>query len=79
LAGLITTIVNIYTARGGFWSGLAIGTAVVTGSCVSVMMTLFLVHGIWKLGNIKKEHNRLKEEARLKQEAEKYFVSLGGR
>lgn len=66
LAGLVTTIVNIYTARNKFWSRTAIVTAVVTGTCASILMILFSVHHFWKLRHVKEEHERLKLEAESK-------------
>jgi hypothetical protein len=52
--GLISTIVNIYTARSGIWSITAITTAVVTGGFTTVMMALYLLYDMWLLNHIKK-------------------------
>jgi hypothetical protein len=59
--GLITTIINIYTAQSGFWSITAIVTAAVTGSCTTIMIVLLLVFDTWGLRKIKKEHAQRKE------------------
>lgn len=59
LAGLITTIVNIYTARSRFWSTTAIITAVVTGICTSVLMVFFSMYYFWKLKRVKDEHKEM--------------------
>jgi len=56
VAGFITTIVNIYTARSGFWSVSAIITASVTGGCTIFMIGCFLIYDTWLLTTIKKEH-----------------------
>jgi hypothetical protein len=59
LAGLISTITNIYTARNKFWSRTAIVTAAITGTCASILMILFFVHHFWNLRLVKEEHARL--------------------
>lgn len=61
LAGLIATITNIYTARNKFWSRTAIVTAVITGTCGSILMILFFVYYFWNLRHVKEEHARLFE------------------
>jgi hypothetical protein len=66
-AGFVTTIVNVYTARSGFWSVTAIVTSTVTGTCTAITIALLLVYDIWKLTAIKKEHKRLKEEAEYRE------------
>lgn len=72
LAGLITTIVNVYTARSKYWSRTAIVTATVTGGCASILMISFYVYNFWKLEKIRKEHCRLVKEAeKAEREAEK--------
>ena len=58
LAGLIATITNIYTARDKFWSRTAIVTAGITGTCASILITLFFIHYFWKLRHIKEEHKK---------------------
>ncbi len=60
----MTTLINVYTARGGFWSVTAIATGAVTGSCTLILGVLFLVYDRWKLGQVKKEHYKFKGEAR---------------
>jgi hypothetical protein len=55
-AGLITTLVNIYAARNGFWSVTAIVTAAVTGSFTALMTALFFIYDTWLLTKVKKDH-----------------------
>ncbi|RDL30194.1 Uncharacterized protein BP5553_10472 [Venustampulla echinocandica] len=62
-AGFLATMVNIYTARSGYWSISAIVTATVTGSCTTIMIVIFVVYDKWLLTNIKKEHEKLKKQA----------------
>ncbi len=61
--GFITTIINIYTVRSGFWSVTAIVTAAVTGSWTTIMLALLVAYDIWGLRKIKKEHDDIKEKA----------------
>ncbi|CZT07752.1 uncharacterized protein RCO7_11239 [Rhynchosporium graminicola] len=66
--GFLTTIINIYTARGGHWSITAIVTAAVTGGCTTFMLVLLLAFDIWGMRRIMKEHD---EKKRAEQEKEK--------
>ncbi|KAH6698194.1 hypothetical protein BKA61DRAFT_741426 [Leptodontidium sp. MPI-SDFR-AT-0119] len=61
--GFLTTIINIYTARGGHWSVTAIVTAAVTGGYTTIMLVLLLVFDIWGMRKIMKEHDDEKERA----------------
>jgi hypothetical protein len=56
VAGLITTLVNVYTAQKGVWSVTAKITAIVTGSCVGVAGFLFAIYNFWALRRIRKSH-----------------------
>jgi len=56
MAGLVTTVVNVYTARGGFWSVTAIVTAAVAGSCTTFMLAFFLFFDLWLLRKVKRAH-----------------------
>ncbi|OCK74620.1 hypothetical protein K432DRAFT_252713, partial [Lepidopterella palustris CBS 459.81] len=44
ITGLITTIVNIYTARGGGWSVTAKATIAVTGASAGISFMLYLIY-----------------------------------
>jgi len=70
-AGLLTTIINIYTARNGFWSVTAIVTAAITCSCTTFLLTLFLVYDTWLLKKVKEDHElALEAERRRKSRRE---------
>ncbi|EHY58958.1 hypothetical protein HRR83_001777 [Exophiala dermatitidis] len=58
VAGLITTLVNVYTAQKGIWSVTAKITAVVTGSCVAAGGFLFAIYNFWALARVKEAHVR---------------------
>ncbi|KAF7894692.1 uncharacterized protein EAF01_010142 [Botrytis porri] len=58
ITGLLTTIINIYTARSGDWSVTAIITASVTGFCTVFLLVQLLFYNFWLLQKIKKEHKR---------------------
>ncbi|KAE8334762.1 hypothetical protein BDV26DRAFT_287303 [Aspergillus bertholletiae] len=56
LAGLVTTLVNIYTAREGEWSIMALLTTIVTGLSASGSLTLLIIYRFGKLVKVKQEH-----------------------
>jgi hypothetical protein len=56
LAGLVTTLVNIYTAREGEWSIMALLTTIVTGLSASGSLILLIIYRFGKLVKIKEEH-----------------------
>jgi len=58
IAGLVTTLVNVYTAQQGVWSVTARVTAIVTGSCVGVAGFLFLTYNFWALRRVRKSHEK---------------------
>ncbi|APA13368.1 hypothetical protein sscle_11g081380 [Sclerotinia sclerotiorum 1980 UF-70] len=58
ITGLLTTIINIYTARSGAWSVTAIITITVTGCCTVFLLASFLIYNFWLLQNVKKEHKK---------------------
>ncbi|KIX02414.1 uncharacterized protein Z518_08355 [Rhinocladiella mackenziei CBS 650.93] len=58
LAGLITTLVNVYTAQHGVWSVTAKITATVTGSCMCVAGGFFLIYNFWALRRVRKVHDQ---------------------
>ncbi len=70
LTGIISTLINVYTARSGFWSVTAIITAAVTGSSTSFMLVLYLIYDLWKLNKVKKDHKSAIEEERRRIEQE---------
>jgi hypothetical protein len=57
-AGLISTIVNVYSQQGGSWSVTAWVTAVVTGASMVVTGILFALYNFWILEKVKKRHGR---------------------
>ena len=58
VAGLITTLVNVYSAQGGAWSVTATITAIVTSVCTGTMLALYLVYNNWLLAGVKKSHEQ---------------------
>ncbi|RMZ77593.1 hypothetical protein DV737_g4243, partial [Chaetothyriales sp. CBS 132003] len=57
-AGLLTTIVNVYTAQKGVWSKSAKIAGSVTGGCLGVAGTLFVVYNFWALEKVRDLHER---------------------
>ena len=58
LAGFLSTIVNVYTARQGDWSITAKVTGITTGACFGVTLFLFAFYNFWVLKKLKARHAR---------------------
>jgi hypothetical protein len=58
-AGLLTTLINVYTSKGRNWSVLAIATVVVTGSTMVIFSTLLVIYKFYLLEEVKKQHEML--------------------
>ncbi|KAF4634582.1 hypothetical protein G7Y89_g3529 [Cudoniella acicularis] len=58
LTGLITTLINIYTAQGRHWSVTAKITIIVIGLCTGNMTVLYLVYNHWILEKMKTTRDR---------------------
>ncbi|KAI9728244.1 MAG: hypothetical protein M1834_007737 [Cirrosporium novae-zelandiae] len=63
VAGVISTLVNVYSAQGGHFSITAKVTTGVTGGCTVVFVTLFAVYKFLFLRNIQNKHNKAVREA----------------
>lgn len=57
-AGLISTLVNVYSQQGGDWSVTAWVTAAVTGGCMVITGILFALYNFWVLDKVKKRHGQ---------------------
>lgn len=57
-AGLISTLVNIYSAQHGEMSITAKVTLCATGGCTGLFLILFVLFDLWALKRIKMRHNR---------------------
>ena len=58
VAGLLTTIVNVYSAQKGVWSITAKITAIVAGSSTAIAGLLFVAYNFWVLGDVRQTHDR---------------------
>ncbi|KAJ6114200.1 hypothetical protein N7512_007645 [Penicillium capsulatum] len=58
LAGLLTTIINLYTAHNGDWSIMALLTVIASGLSVASSLSLVIVYKFGKLERLKQEHNQ---------------------
>jgi hypothetical protein len=58
LAGLISTLVNVYSQQAGVWSTQAWATLGVTGGSMVICGALFAVYNFWVLQKIKNLHGR---------------------
>lgn len=56
LAGLISTIINVYGQQDGVWSLTAEVTGIVTGACAVVTAVLFLIYNLWLLEKVRRSH-----------------------
>lgn len=62
LAGLISTVVNVYSAQNGDMSITAEVTMCVTGGCTGLFLILFVLYNFWAVKRIKNRHNRQLQE-----------------
>lgn len=58
VAGLISTIVNVYSAQDGQYSVTAKVTIVVTSACSAVAAALFLLYNMVMLKLVKRRHEK---------------------
>lgn len=58
LAGLLSTIINVYTAQDKQWSITARVSAIVEGACLVVCGALFIFYSNWMLERVKKRHRK---------------------
>jgi len=58
LAGLLSTIINVYTAQDKQWSITARISAIVEGICLVICGVLFLFYSNWMLERVKKRHRK---------------------
>ncbi len=56
LAGILSTIVNIYGVQHGVFNTSSIITISVNGSVAVVCGVLTLWYGVWRLGRVKRQH-----------------------
>ncbi|GFG16466.1 conserved hypothetical protein [Aspergillus lentulus] len=57
-AGLLTTLINIYTAKNKYWSIMALLTVAVSGVLAASSAGLTVVYKFWKLRIVEEEHAR---------------------
>lgn len=58
VAGLATTVINIYTARNGDWSIMAVLTACITATVALAAFVLIIIYQFGKLEKLKQDHIR---------------------
>lgn len=56
MAGLLTTLINIYTARDGDWSVMALLIVIAAGLSTASSLALVIIYRLGKLKKVKKEH-----------------------
>jgi len=59
LAGLLSTIVNVYTAQNHQWSITAKVSAIVEAGCLAICGALFVFYSNWMLARVRKEHHQV--------------------
>jgi hypothetical protein len=67
-AGLISTLVNVYTQQSSTWSVTAKVTAIVTGTCMGVTGALFALYNFWVLDKVRRSHSREMESTAAYQD-----------
>lgn len=58
LAGLISTLVNVYSAQDGQYSVTARATVIVTAACSVCAVALLLLYNCVMLGIVKRRHDK---------------------
>lgn len=58
IAGLISTLINVYTAQKGHFSLTATVTTIVTGVCTAIFTALFFLYNNWVLEKVRQGHLR---------------------
>ena len=58
LAGLISTLINVYENQGGRWSVTAKVTVIVTGACAVATAILFGFYNFIILSRVKSKHSK---------------------
>ncbi|KAH8602197.1 hypothetical protein B0O99DRAFT_648032 [Bisporella sp. PMI_857] len=76
LAGLISTLVNVYSQQDGKWSVTAWVTAVVTGGCMVITGVLFALYNFWILEKVRRSHGRDMEADRHEGEGKAHEPAL---
>lgn len=56
MAGLLTTLINIYTAKDGDWSVMALLAVIAAGLSTVCSLALIIIYRLGKLEKVKKEH-----------------------
>lgn len=56
LAGIISTLANVYGVQNGDFNKTSIITISVTGGVCAACGILVLVYGVWMLGRVKRQH-----------------------
>ena len=57
-AGLLTTVVNVYTAQKGVWSKSAVIAGSVTGGVMVIAAAIFGLYNFWALEKVRDSHER---------------------
>ncbi|MCJ1285619.1 hypothetical protein MMC26_004960 [Xylographa opegraphella] len=66
VAGVISTLVNIYSAQNGDFSVTAKVTVIATGVCAAITALLFLLYNNWALSRVKERHQKEMDREAIK-------------
>lgn len=58
-AGLLTTMISLYTGHGGDWSIMALLTVIASGLSVASSSILLIIYKFIKLEKVKQQHDQL--------------------
>ena len=72
IAGLISTLVNVYSAQNGKFSVTAKITIIATGVCSAITATFFLLYNNWALSKVKARHQLEMERAQRWKDLHSY-------
>ncbi|OAK97329.1 hypothetical protein IQ06DRAFT_296496 [Phaeosphaeriaceae sp. SRC1lsM3a] len=78
IAGLVSTLVNVYSAQDGQYSVTAKVTVVVTAACSTVAAALFLLYNMVMLKLVKRKHAREMRNVEEMNDSEEAYVAASG-
>ena len=76
VAGLISTLINVYSQQGGRFSITAKITVGATASCTGITALLYFLYNFWILQGVRKKHHRQELELESRGKLDGYDVML---
>lgn len=74
--GLMSTVINVYTARDGQWSITAIVSGCVIGAWLMLSIVVFLIYDIILIPRVEQEHLNRENGIKASSSAIHYTITL---